>query len=69
MIMPADRITTLEIRTAEQERTIEELSTQIAAQWTVIEKMQKTLATLSERFVSIEENSIASPESTKPPHW
>ena len=33
MIMPADRLTTLEIRAAEQEKTIEELSGQIAEQW------------------------------------
>ena len=40
MIMPADRLTTLEIRAAEQEKTIEELSGQIAEQWKVIERLQ-----------------------------
>ena len=36
MIMPADRLTTLEIRAAEQERTIEELSQQLAEQWKTV---------------------------------
>ncbi|RVB22398.1 hypothetical protein EN918_29665, partial [Mesorhizobium sp. M7A.F.Ca.CA.004.05.1.1] len=35
MITPADRLTTLEIRAAEQEKIIEELSGQIAEQWKV----------------------------------
>ena len=49
MIMPADRLTTLEIRAAEQEKTIEELSGQIAEQWKAIEKLQKKLDALTDR--------------------
>jgi SlyX protein len=48
MTMPADRLTTLEIRAAEQEKTIEELSGQIAGQWQVIERMQRKLDALTE---------------------
>ena len=44
MNTPADRLTTLEIRNAEQERTIEELSTQIREQWKTIERLQRSLA-------------------------
>ena len=69
MIMPADRLTTLEIRNAEQERTIEELSAQIAEQWKVIEAMRKKLDTLAERFVAVEEQVAPAHEATKPPHW
>ena len=58
MIMPADRLTTLEIRAAEQERTIEELSGQIAEQWTVIERMQRKLDALTDRFLALEEQAV-----------
>ena len=69
MIMPADRLTTLEIRAAEQEKTIEELSGQIAEQWKVIERLQKKLDTLTTRFLALEEQSTPAIEATKPPHW
>ena len=64
-----DRLTTLEIRTAEQEKTIDELSGQIAEQWTVIERMQRKLNALTERFLELEEQSAPDVPITKPPHW
>ena len=69
MIMPADRLTTLEIRAAEQEKTIEELSGQIAEQWKVIERLQKKLDALTSRFLALEEQTAPAIEATKPPHW
>ncbi len=69
MIMPVDRLTTLEIRATEQEKTIEELSGQIAEQWTVIERMQRKLDALTNRFLALEEQSAADVPITKPPHW
>ncbi|WP_412177173.1 SlyX family protein [Mesorhizobium sp. ZC-5] len=69
MIMPADRLTTLEIRHTEQEKTIEELSAQIAEQWKTIERLQKKLDTLAERFLALEEQSAPETPITKPPHW
>lgn len=69
MIMPADRLTTLEIRHTEQEKTIEELSAQIADQWKTIERLQKKLDTLAERFLALEEQSAPETPITKPPHW
>lgn len=69
MVMPADRLTTLEIRTAEQERTIEELSAQIAEQWKVIDRLQKKVDVLTERFLALEERSASDVPVTKPPHW
>ena len=59
----------LEIRIAEQERTIDELSGQIAEQWKVIERMQRKLDTLTERFLALEEQSAPDIPITKPPHW
>jgi SlyX protein len=64
-----DRLTTLEIRAAEQEKTIEELSGQIAEQWKVIEGMQRKLDALTERFLVLEEQTVPDVPVTKPPHW
>jgi SlyX protein len=69
MIMPADRLTTLEIRATEQEKTIEELSGQIAEQWKVIERMQRKLDALTDRFLALEEQTGDDVPVTKPPHW
>lgn len=69
MTTPADRMTTLEIRTTEQERTIEELSGQIAEQWKVIERLQKKLDALADRFLALEEQSAPPIEAAKPPHY
>jgi SlyX protein len=69
MIMPADRITTLEIRSAEQEKTIEELSAQIAEQWKTIDRLQTKVDALTERFLSLEEQAAPPIEARKPPHY
>ncbi|WP_027161355.1 SlyX family protein [Mesorhizobium sp. WSM1293] len=69
MTMPANRLTTLEIRAAEQEKTIEELSGQIAEQWKVIERMQRKLDALTDRFLALEEQTGDEVPVTKPPHW
>jgi len=67
--MESSRVVLLEVRAAEQERTIEQLSDQIAEQWKVIERLQKKLDTLTERFLALEEQATPGHEATKPPHW
>ena len=69
MMDESDRITALEIRSAEQEKTIEELSGQIAEQWKVIDVLQRKLDVLTERFLALEELSAPGFEAQKPPHW
>lgn len=69
MTKPDDRLTTLEIRAAEQEKTIEELSGQIAEQWKVIERMERKLSALTDRFLALEEQTAPDAPVTKPPHW
>jgi len=69
MTPSTDRLTSLEIRAAEQERTIEELSGQIAEQWKTIERLQKKLDTLTERFLTLEEATRPDIPVTRPPHW
>jgi SlyX protein len=69
MTPSSDRLTALEIRAAEQERTIEELSGQIAEQWKTIERLQKKLDALTERFLTLEEATQPDIPVTRPPHW
>ncbi len=64
-----DRLTALEIRNAEHERTIAELSDQIAQQWKTIDRLQKKLDMLTERFLALEEQAAPDIPVTKPPHW
>lgn len=64
-----DRLVALEIRAAEQEKTIEELSGQLAEQWKVIDRLQKKLDALTERFLELEEQASPEIPVTKPPHW
>jgi len=66
--MPA-RLNELEELAAHQGRTIDELSAEIASQWKAIDKMQKTLEQLRERFSAIEEASLEAPAITRPPHY
>lgn len=69
MTTSEDRLTTLEIRFAEQEHVIEELSGQLAEQWKVIERLQKKLEALTDRFLVLEEQTLPDTPVTKPPHW
>jgi SlyX protein len=64
-----DRLTRLEIIVAEQDRTISELSAEMAEQWKTIERMRKKLGVLAERFLELEEQARPEIPVTKPPHW
>ena len=69
MTTPDDRIIALEMRAAEQEKTIEELSGQIAEQWKTIDRLEKTAHALAERFLALEERTAPEIPVTRPPHW
>ena len=69
MTQPTDKIVMLEMRAAEQERTIEELSGQIAEQWKVIDRLHKKLDALTGRFLALEEQAAPDVPVTRPPHW
>ncbi|MBD9649597.1 SlyX family protein [Ensifer sp. PDNC004] len=64
-----ERITRLEETVAHQAKTIEELSDQLAEQWKVVEQTRAKLDRLTERFLSLEEQSLDAPAITKPPHY
>jgi SlyX protein len=63
------RIIALEELVAYQAKTIEELSDQVAEQWKVIEQTRQKLDRLTERFLTLEEQSLDAPAITKPPHY
>ncbi len=65
----AARITRLEEMLAHQAKTIDELSDQLAEQWKVVEQTRAKLDRLTERFLSLEEQSLEAPGITKPPHY
>jgi SlyX protein len=69
MATPAERLTTLEMLHAEHERTVEDLSAQVVEQWKVIERLQKKVDALAERFLALEEQTAPDVPVTKPPHW
>ena len=63
------RITALEELVAHQAKTIDELSDQIAEQWKVVDQTRQKLDRLTERFLSLEGQSLEPPAITKPPHY
>ncbi len=69
MTIDSERLTTLEIRAAEHEKAVDELSGQIAEQWKVIDRLQHKLDALTERFLALEEQAAPEIPTTRPPHW
>ena len=69
MTTPEDRLTALEIRYTEQEHMIAELSGQVAEQWKTIERLQRKLDALTERFLTLEDQAAPDVPVTKPPHY
>ncbi|WP_412064131.1 SlyX family protein [Rhizobium sp. SYY.PMSO] len=64
-----NRIIKLEEMVAHQAKTIEELSDQLAEQWKVVEQTRQKLDRLTERFLTLEEQSLDAPAITRPPHY
>lgn len=64
-----ERLVDLEVLAAEQEKTIAELSEQLAAQWKTIEELRRKLDALTERFLTLEEQTAPEIPVTRPPHW
>ncbi|WP_426230995.1 SlyX family protein [Pararhizobium sp. DWP3-4] len=65
----SERIIRLEETIAHHAKTIEELSDQLTQQWTVVEQVRAKLDRLTERFLSLEEQSTEAPANTRPPHY
>lgn len=64
-----NRVTALEEIVAHQAKTIDELSDQLTEQWKIVEQMRAKLDRLTERFLTLEEQSLDAPANTPPPHY
>ncbi|PHP68797.1 hypothetical protein CSC94_02040 [Zhengella mangrovi] len=69
MIEHENRIAELEMRVAELERANEELSTQLADQWKVVEAQRAKMDELIRRFLTVEHAVQPEIPVDKPPHW
>lgn len=67
--MSEARIVQLEILSAEQERTIAELSGEVARQARELDEMKKALEVLARRLLEVEDASAPANPVQKPPHW
>lgn len=65
----SERLTELEIIIAEQEKTISELSGELAEQWKTLEALHKSVGRLTDRLLSLEERAAPDVPVTRPPHW
>lgn len=64
-----DRITTLEMKLAEAERTVEELSDIVADQAKRLEAAEKRIHMLLERALEAEAEGSVVLGDQRPPHW
>lgn len=64
-----ERITTLELLAAEQERTIHDLSAEISKAWKTIDELNRRVEAMALRLTGIEEATAPEIPVTKPPHW
>lgn len=63
-----DRIDRLEMRLAEQERTIDDLDAAVAAQWAAIDGLRRRLDLYVDRLAEAERRLPPAPEAP-PPHY
>ncbi len=61
------RVDELEIRVAEQDRTIAELNDVITAQWKKLDGLERALQRLGEELQAMEQADA--PANQKPPHY
>lgn len=63
------RLTELEIRSAHQDRVIEELSEALHRQWDEIDRLRLTVERLAEHLRQLAEDRVPPPADRKPPHY
>lgn len=65
----ANAILALQELTAHQGRTIEELSEEVRRQGESLDRLERTLRELAQRFLALEDVATPRPEITRPPHY
>lgn len=66
----ASRLDELEMRVAHQDQTIEDLNAAIAAQWKLIERLERQVERLAERVTEAEQSAgETAPVDRPPPHY
>ncbi len=63
------RLVLLEEQLAHQQKAMEEMSDQLAEQWKVVDQLRNKLERLTERFLTMEMQSLDAPANAKPPHY
>ncbi|TNE38894.1 MAG: SlyX family protein [Alphaproteobacteria bacterium] len=66
--MSEQRLTDLEIRLAEQDQTLQDLSDMVNRQWQEIELLKRKLTQANDRIVTLEE-ALPDAAAEKPPHY
>ena len=72
MAAPADpgaRLEALESRIMQQDQVIEDLHVALTAQWRVIDRLTRQLASLDERVQEFGKEPGAPPSDAPPPHY
>jgi len=63
------RVDALEMRAAEQERTIEDLNATVLAQWKEIESLNRKIARLGAQVQELEAQAPSGEPEPPPPHY
>jgi SlyX protein len=64
-----ERVILLEENAAHQSIVIDELSSQLAEQWKIIDHLQLKMHQVLEQFQAMEDAGLEAPANTKPPHY
>ncbi len=67
--MSGDRLAALEEAMAHHERTVDELSGQIAEQWKTIDGLKRIIERMGERIETLESGSGEAVPVSRPPHY
>ena len=67
--MSDQRLTDLEVKFAEQEQTINDLSDMVNRQWQEIEQLKRKLTRAHDRILTLEDSVPDGSDAQKPPHY
>jgi len=65
----ADRLNELEIKFAFQQETIESLNTEVAKQWSAIDKLTRQLGIMHDQMANMSDDQARPADEPLPPHY